>query len=271
MSLFVHADASPQATIEAVSVDRCMFCAGELTILHSEKGTDKISKFGISKGPGWERWHEIVKRCRRCGWWCGRYDMTSEILDHTDIGAGQSTSGAAGCLKALDISYGQAPIQAIRDYLVGKYEQRFGVHPRVFEEVVASVFRDLGYQATVTNYSGDDGVDVFLTKGSEIIGVQVKRYESRIGVGQIRELAGSLILNNVTKGMFVTTSGFQRGVAATAQVFAMRGWPIELMDADRFFAALELAQFQHYEQDTTDIVALSRSGRVVLRHEYIRV
>lgn len=271
MSLFVHADPSPQATVEAVSVDRCMFCAGTLKVLHSKERTTRIPEFGISKGPGWERWHEIVKRCRRCGWWCRKEENTSQILDHTETGVGQSISGAAGCLKALDISYGETPIQEIRDYLTGKYDQRFAIRPRVFEEVVASVFRDLGYQAIVTNYSGDDGVDVFLTKGSETIGVQVKRYEPTIGVDQIRELAGSLLLNDVTKGMFVTTSGFQRGAAATAQAFAMRGWPIELVDADRFFSALELAQFKHYKQDKTDILGLSRARSIVLRHEYSRV
>jgi restriction system protein len=108
-------------------------------------------------------------------------------------------SGAAGCLRQLDVSYGEAPIQEVRDFLIGRYNERFKVHPRTFEEVVASVFKDLGYDTMATNYSGDDGIDVFMTKGTEIVGVQVKRYKGAIGVEQIRELAGALLLNDLTK------------------------------------------------------------------------
>jgi hypothetical protein len=70
--------------------------------------------------------------------------------------------------------------------------------------------------------------------------------------------------------MFVTTSSFQRGAASTVQEYSMRGWPIELVDADRFFSSLELAQLEYYEQDTTDIVSLSRSKSKVLTNEYRR-
>jgi restriction system protein len=54
----------------------------------------------------------------------------------------------------------------------------------MFEETVASVFRSLGYDATVTAYSGDGGIDVILHKGEERIGVQVKRYRNSISVEQ---------------------------------------------------------------------------------------
>jgi len=36
------------------------------------------------------------------------------------------------------------------------------VNPRVFEETVASVFRDLGYHTRITGYSHDDGIDVVM-------------------------------------------------------------------------------------------------------------
>jgi restriction system protein len=180
---------------------------------------------------------------------------------------GSTTFGAAGCLKALDVSCGEAPIQTIRDFLMGRYESRFEVHPRVLEEVVASVYKDLGYQAVVTNYSGDGGIDVFLRQGDETVGVQVKRYKHAIGVSQIRELAGAMLYHDVAKGIFVTTSRFERGAAPTATVFAMRGMPIELVDADRFYAALEIAQAEHYAEDAAALIARSREHSMVLHNE----
>jgi len=58
--------------------------------------------------------------------------------------------------------------------------------PRV---TVASVFRDCGFHARVTSYSGDGGIEVILERGDETIGVQVKRYKSAIDAEQIRSLA----------------------------------------------------------------------------------
>lgn len=42
-------------------------------------------------------------------------------------------------------------------------------------------------------------------KGNKTIGVQVKRYKNSIRVSQIREFAGALIENDMTKGIFITT------------------------------------------------------------------
>jgi restriction endonuclease len=270
MTLFRYADPSRSATIQAVGVADCMFCSGDLTLLHRDEGTRKVPRYGLSHGPGWERWAEVVRRCRRCGWWCRKHTTYSEVIDHQYTAASARVSGAAGCLKKLDLSYGDTPVQEIRDYLAGRYQERFDVHPRVFEEVVASVFKDLGYDTIVTNYSGDDGIDVFMAKGGATIGVQVKRYKNGISVGQIRELAGALLLNDVETGMFVTTSHFQSGADNTVSRYAMRGMPIELVDADRFYSALEIAQAGHYAQESDELIRMSREMSDILRDEHSR-
>ena len=92
--------------------------------------------------------------------------------------------------RNLNLSDLTLPIQEVRDFLTANFESRFTVHPRLFEETVASVFRDLGYEVIVTGYSTDDGIDVILERGGETIGVQVKRWKNSIKVGQIRELVG---------------------------------------------------------------------------------
>ena len=102
---------------------------------------------------------------------------------------------------------------------MAKSNARFTIQPRLFEETVASVFRTLGYRAVVTSYSGDDGIDVILENDSgTFLGVQVKRYQDRIKVSQIRELLGALVINGMTRGIFITTSDFQSGAPRSVEL-----------------------------------------------------
>ncbi|MBC8065302.1 MAG: restriction endonuclease [Chlorobia bacterium] len=133
-----------------------------------------------------------------------------------------------------------APLEEVRSYLTARYDQRFEVHPKLFEEVVASVFRDLGYRARATAYTGDDGIDVVMAlddSSDETTGVQVKRYRDAISVEQLRSLAGALLIGGHTKGVFITTSTFQSGAERTAQISKDRGYEIQLLDAPGFSKA----------------------------------
>jgi restriction system protein len=150
--------------------------------------------------------------------------------------------GKAASLRELDLTDISQPIAEVRRYLLAKYDARFNVHPRLFEETVASVFRDLGYDTQVTGYSGDGGIDVVLRGQADTIGVQVKRYRSTIKVEQIRSLAGALMLAGITAGVFVTTSSFQAGAPRTVARYRDRGMRIDLVNADAFFAALGFVQ-----------------------------
>ncbi|HEY0349554.1 MAG TPA: restriction endonuclease, partial [Pyrinomonadaceae bacterium] len=119
--------------------------------------------------------------------------------------------GSAGVLCVLNHNADSVSVDEIRAYLSARFGERFGVNPRRFEEVVASVYKDLGYQTLLTSYRGDNGIDVFLEKDGDIIGVQVKRTALAIEAEQIRALTGSLVLRGITRGCFVTTSRFRSG------------------------------------------------------------
>jgi restriction endonuclease Mrr len=75
----------------------------------------------------------------------------------------------------------------------------------------------------------------------------VKRYKNLISVDQIRSFAGALLINGMTRGMFVTTSSFQSGAERTSALAGMRGIAVELVDAQRFYDALGIAQRNAYE------------------------
>jgi len=183
-----------------------------------------------------------IKQCLQCGWWTAsnfekvgfKMKFREDIVDVSD---------GYGVLKELDLADITLPVSEITDYLTVKFDKIYGIAPRKFEEVVGSVFKNLGYRAVVTNYSGDKGIDVILhDSASNMIGVQVKRYNDKIQAAQIRELTGSLKLGDYTKGIFVTTSDFTQGAKTTSELSNIKGIPIELMNADRFYDALKLSQ-----------------------------
>jgi len=167
----------------------------------------------------------------------GEYQQTA--------GFAESYSATIGSLKELDLTDISTPLAEVRQYLLAKENSMFDAHPQLFENVVASVFSGLGWNARVTAYSGDDGIDIVLDgPDDKTIGVQVKRYrrERRIEAEQIRSFAGALLLNGHTKGVFVATSPFRKGAQNTARKYADFGYPIELIDAEKLLDALGIAQ-----------------------------
>ena len=86
--------------------------------------------------------------------------------------------------------------------------------PDDFENLVAYLFKQMGYGASVTRYSRDGGVDIELSL--EHFGlshrwlVQVKRYADAVGVKEVREYSSLRYRDNVDGVIIVTTSNFTK-------------------------------------------------------------
>lgn len=174
---------------------------------------------------------------------------------------------AEGALRSLDLGDIRVPLDDVRAFLMARYESRFSIHPRKFEEVVGSVFGDLGYKTAVTTYSRDGGIDVILHgHNGERIGVQAKRYKHSITVEQIRSFAGALMIGGFVKGIFVTTSHYQSGVYALEQKIAKTCVSIELLDADAFFEALGVAQLTGPDPTSEVLDMLTSDSRLELHY-----
>jgi len=254
---------------------KCIYCNCELKDIYHHSPTDfgefndfiqpfnneRLYKQGTSEinfRP--QRTHartfeHYLKICPCCGWWLGfRNDINSSTL---------RTWGGVGGLKELDLADIDLPLVEVRQYLMADYKKRFILHPQKLEKVVGDVFNDLGYKVRVTAYSGDDGIDVILDGDNDtLIGVQVKRYKDKISINQIRELTGALVINGFTKGIFVTTSDFQSGAERTVRMSEVKGYPIELYNAQRFFEALKLAQINNFNSSEYQIPHLVVIGEV---------
>lgn len=245
--------------------------AGQLITPESVRGTSCIYCHEALVGlparafeAGLKRLFVKVSLCPVCGWWTVFRVHQGE---HPRCPGIEGYSGSIGCLKELDLTDVTVPLHEVRQQLLARKDSLFETHPKLLEEVVCSVFKDLGWNARVTAFSGDDGIDVILDgPAGDTVGVQVKRYqkERRIEAEQIRSLAGALLLNGYTRGIFVTTSEFRRGAASAARKLSAIGYPIELVNADRFLGALGIAQRRSFKLEGEQIASYIMSQNVHL-------
>lgn len=86
------------------------------------------------------------------------------------------------------------------------------VDPFVLEDLVATLFRNMGYEVIETNKTNDGGIDCILYNndpimGGKVIG-QVKRYKNNIDIPKLREFESVLRNSDAMKGIFISTSNF---------------------------------------------------------------
>jgi restriction system protein len=247
--MWEYDEAGRLLTISSVYSDNCIFCQTPLMRFPAQSYQAEIKRLFVQ-----------LSICPHCGWWTvfrvhqNEYERTA--------GYAESLSATIGCLKELDLTDISTPLNEVRQYLIAEKDSVYDAHPKLIEDVVCSMFKNLGWNARVTAYNGDKGIDVILDgPDNKTIGVQVKRYkkERRIEAEQIRSLAGALLQNGHTKGIFITTSKYRKGAVEAAEHFTSVGYPIELMDVDRFLAALGIAQHNIFELSEERAIAYIRT------------
>jgi len=96
-----------------------------------------------------------------------------------------------------------------------------------FEVEAGSVFSRRGYAVRRVGGSGDQGVDLLLTKGGVTIAVQCKAHRMPVGPSAVRDLFGAMVHHRYAEAWLLSTSGFTKG----ARFFAA-GKPIKLLTVD---------------------------------------
>ena len=119
-------------------------------------------------------------------------------------------------------------IMLANDTLIERLRQQPGsiyeLPPRKFEELVADLLTDLGYEVDLTPTTHDGGKDILAQMttplGRLLCLVETKKYRADrpVGVELIRQLYGTLIDANATSAMLVTTSYF----SPSAKTFQQR-------------------------------------------------
>ena len=121
-------------------------------------------------------------------------------------------------------------------YFARHPEDLYQMHSRKFEELMAKIFEDQGYEVELTPPSRDGGRDLMLVQkasiGSILTLVECKRYgaTNKVGVDIVRALYGVVESERATKGLVATTSHFTKGAIDYRDSVRYR---LELSDYDR--------------------------------------
>lgn len=137
--------------------------------------------------------------------------------------------------------------------------------PYEFESLVSRVLSSIGFDTTVTQASGDGGVDV---RGTLVVGevirtkmaVQVKRWKQNIQSATVQQIRGSLGAHE--QGLIITTSDFSRGARSEAE--RSDATPIALMSGDQF-VALMIEHNIGVHRSSHDIIELGEDESQVTR------
>ena len=77
-----------------------------------------------------------------------------------------------------------------------------------FEEYVAALLSDLGYETSTTKKSGDFGVDIIVERNGEKIIIQTKRYSQKVSVSAIQEISAAQSFYRIYNAWVVTNNYF---------------------------------------------------------------
>lgn len=93
------------------------------------------------------------------------------------------------------------------------------MNPRQYEELVSDHYLSHGYQAEITPYSNDYGIDVFATKGKEKIAIQAKMYGNsrKIDRKTVMALHGAKDFFDCNKAVIVTNGTFNTDAIRVAK------------------------------------------------------
>jgi len=104
--------------------------------------------------------------------------------------------------------------EEVKKYLNKHPEKLYQLTPRKFEELIASIMRDLGFDVELTKATKDGGKDIIATIKNSVtsflVYIECKKYspENKIGVEIIRNVLGVHHIDKPSKSIIVTTSFF---------------------------------------------------------------
>lgn len=121
---------------------------------------------------------------------------------------------ALGGLIAILIFRGMAKREKLRKSGISDIDKMDGFK---FESYLGELFRNLGYEAKVTQGSGDFGADLILKKADQKIVVQAKRYSKNVGIKAVQEAQASIAHYKANAAWVVTNSDFTEAAYTLAK------------------------------------------------------
>lgn len=163
-----------------------------------------------------------------------RMEQTDKTEESLFNAAEPADSEPGGSILVADVN------TELKRYLNKHPEKLYDLSPRKFEELVASILEDLGFDVELTQATRDGGSDIIAYIRNAVCEfltlVECKRYapENKVGVGIIRQVTGVHHIKRATKSLIVTTSYFSPDAIKEAKAFenqldlkdyeAIKGW-----------------------------------------------
>jgi HJR/Mrr/RecB family endonuclease len=113
--------------------------------------------------------------------------------------------------------------QSILDKIKRNANEIHSLTPRQFEEMVAELLEKMGYKVQLTPLTKDGGKDIIIASNKDIgrfmYYVECKKYapDNPVKLGIVKQLYATVIADNVTAGILVTTSHFTKGAKDFAE------------------------------------------------------
>jgi len=145
------------------------------------------------------------------------FDRHAAATEETIVTADQLLLPNAEASRVVRISMEETNAELVK-YLAANPEKMRELSPRKFEELVADMWRNQGFDVTLTNRTRDGGMDVIAVQksgvGTLMFIVECKRYaaHNKVGVEVVRGLYGVVEQKRATQGIIATTSYFTKGV-----------------------------------------------------------
>lgn len=147
------------------------------------------------------------------------FERNTPPADSETLVTAQELLQDANASRIVRVSLEEINEELIR-YLAANPSKMRELSPRKFEELVADMFRNQGYDVTLTQRSKDGGMDIIAVQRSDIgtimTIVECKRYapDNKVGVDIVRGVYGVVEQQRATRGIIVTTSFFTRDAEA---------------------------------------------------------
>ena len=121
----------------------------------------------------------------------------------------------------------------------------------------------MGWDAEVTQLTGDHGVDIKIRRNDSVCIVQCKRYALSNNVGEqaLRDLLGAVAFEGAQSGIVVTTASFTKAARRWAR--KNKAQDIELWDGDRLVELVQQSFAREPRQDATRTRSPTRDGSSV--------
>jgi restriction system protein len=117
--------------------------------------------------------------------------------------------GSLGIIHLIDVE------REMFAYFTRHPDQMRLIPPRRFEELVAAIFKNNGFDVTLTPETRDGGIHIFAVQKNVLGGdllhlIECKRYtaNNKVGIGVVQRLVGVVDQHRANRGIIVTTSSF---------------------------------------------------------------